>query len=139
MVDAMEKGVVITTPTNLFGLCKVVAYGWRIDTEVKNADRIAELGRELHKRLAVMGGHVQAMGKALEAAITRYNQFVGSLELQVLSQARRFEDLEVDHQAKEIVEIEPIELTARVQTKLAFEAADAPALTAPEPAPTSAP
>ncbi len=31
------------------------------------------------------------VGKALEAAVSRYNQFVGSLETQVLTQARRFE------------------------------------------------
>ena len=142
MVEAMERRVVLTTPTNLFGLCKVVAYGWRIDTQAKSASHIAELGRELHKRLTVMVDHVHAMGKALEAAIGKYNQFIGSLENQVLSQARRFEDLRVDHQGKEIVELSPIETTARPLTKLGIEASaegvGAPVLTAPEPAPTSA-
>ena len=41
------------------------------------------------------------MGKALEAAVGTYNQFVGSLETQVMTQARRFEELEVDHEGKD--------------------------------------
>jgi DNA recombination protein RmuC len=59
------------------------------------------------------------MGKALETATGRYNQFVGSLETQVLTQARRFEDLKVDHEGKELPELAPIEGGIRPLTKLA--------------------
>jgi DNA recombination protein RmuC len=91
MALAMERRVILVTPTSLFGLCKATAYGWRVEAQARNAAEIAALGRELYKRLSVMGAHVQAMGKALETAVVRYNQFVGSLETQVLTQARRFE------------------------------------------------
>ncbi|HZZ87617.1 MAG TPA: DNA recombination protein RmuC, partial [Caulobacteraceae bacterium] len=100
MTEAMDRRVLLVTPTTLFALCKAVAYGWRVEDQAKNADRIATLGRELYKRIAVMGGHAASVGKALEAAVTRYNSFVGSLESQVLTQARKFEDLSVDHEAK---------------------------------------
>ena len=135
MTLGMEKRVVLVTPTTLFGLCKVVAYGWRAETQARNAADIAALGRELYRRLAVMSGHTAAMGKALETAVGRYNQFVGSLESQVLSQARRFEDLQVDHEGKEIAELAPIETAVRPLAKLASLA---PALTLVEAAPTSA-
>ncbi len=142
MNEAMERRVILTTPTTLFALCKAVAYGWRIDKQARSAAHIAELGRELYRRLSVMGDHVQAMGKALDTAVGRYNQFIGSLEIQVLSQGRRFEDLKVDHEGKEIVELSPIETTARPLTKLGIQASaegfGASVLTAPEPAPTSA-
>ena len=135
MNQAMASRVVIVTPTTLFALCKAVSYGWRVEEQAANADKIAALGRELYKRLSVMGGHAASVGKALEAAVSRYNQFVGSLEGQVLTQARRFEDLKVDHEGKALPVIEPVETAVRSLTKLA--SADAPALTAPDAAPTS--
>ena len=64
-----------------------------------------------------MGGHAGAVGKALESAVSKYNQFVGSLETQVLTQARRFEDLAVDHEGKEIPEIAMVEPMPKSLTK----------------------
>ncbi len=135
MNQAMASRVVIVTPTTLFALCKAVSYGWRVEEQAANADKIAVLGRELYKRLSVMGGHAAGLGKALETAVARYNQFVGSLETQVLTQARRFEDLKVDHEGKEIPQIEQVETAVRSLSKLG--AADTAALTAPDAAPTS--
>jgi DNA recombination protein RmuC len=119
MTEAMDRRVVIVTPSTLFALCKAVAYGWRVEEQAANARLIADLGRELYKRIAVMGGHAGAVGKALEAAVARYNQFVGSLETQVLTQARRFEDLKVDHEGRDMPQLEPLESAVRPLTKLA--------------------
>jgi DNA recombination protein RmuC len=121
MTEAMDKRVVIVTPTTLFALCKAVVYGWRVEEQAANAQKIAELGRELYKRIAVMGGHAGSVGKALEQAVARYNQFVGSLETQVLTQARRFEDLKVDHEGREVTQLEPLDAGVRQLTKLAPE------------------
>ena len=120
MTDAMERRVVIVTPTTLFALCKAVAYGWRVEEQATNARQVADLGRELYKRVAVMGAHAGSVGKALETAVSKYNQFVGSLESQVLTQAKRFEDLKVDHEGKEIASLEPIESAVRPLTKLSM-------------------
>ena len=125
MTEAMDKRVVIVTPTTLFALCKAVVYGWRVEEQAANAQKIAELGRELYKRIAVMGAHAGSVGKALEAAVARYNQFVGSLETQVLTQARRFEDLKVDHEGRKVEPLEPLDTAVRQLTKLT-----------PEPSPT---
>jgi len=119
MTEAMDRRVVIVTPSTLFALCKAVAYGWRVEEQAANARVIADLGRELYKRIAVMGAHAGSVGKALEAAVSRYNQFVGSLETQVLTQARRFEDLKVDHEGREVPQLEPLESAVRPLTKLA--------------------
>jgi DNA recombination protein RmuC len=121
MTEAMDKRVVIVTPTTLFALCKAVVYGWRVEEQAANAQKIAELGRELYKRIAVMGGHAGSVGKALEAAVARYNQFVGSLETQVLTQARRFEELKVDHEGKTVALLEPLDTAVRPLTKLTPE------------------
>lgn len=118
MNEAMDKRVVIVTPSTLFALCKAVVYGWRVEEQAANAQKIAELGRELYKRIAVMGAHAGAVGKALEQAVGKYNQFVGSLETQVLTQARRFEDLKVEHQGKAVEPLEPLESAVRPLAKL---------------------
>jgi DNA recombination protein RmuC len=117
----MERRVLLVTPTTLFALCKAVAYGWRVEEQAANTAKIAELGRDLYKRLSVMGDHVGGLGRALEQALRRYNAFVGSLESQVLTQARRFEDLSVDHEGRDIPALEPIGGRVRDLTKLTAE------------------
>ncbi|HLK26137.1 MAG TPA: DNA recombination protein RmuC [Caulobacteraceae bacterium] len=118
MTEALERRVLIVTPMTLFAACKAVAYGWRVEEQAVNAAKIAELARELYKRLSVMGGHVQGMGRGLEQAIKTYNAFVGSLETQVLTQARRFEELAADHETKPMPVLEPIETGLRPLAKL---------------------
>lgn len=113
MTQAMASRVVIVTPSTLFALCKAVAYGWRAEEQAANADKVAALGRELYKRLSVMGGHASAVGRALDTAVGKYNQFVGSLESQVMVSARRFEDLQVDHEGKALPDLTPVETAPR--------------------------
>lgn len=137
--EAMDRRVILVTPSSLFALCKAVTYGWRVEEQHLNAKQIAILGRDLYKRLSVMGGHVEAMGNALRTAVSRYNAFVGSLESQVLTQARKFEDLKVDHQSVQIEELNGLDASVRPLVKLAEpEPAANPALTVVEAAPTSA-
>ncbi len=130
MSEAMDRRVLVVTPTTLFALCKAVVYGWRVEEQAANAQEISKLGRELYKRLSVMGGHAAAVGKKLEEAVGKYNQMVGSLETQVLTQARRFEDLKVDHEGREIPELAPIETAVRPLAKLAGETESAPRIRA---------
>ncbi|HST90934.1 MAG TPA: DNA recombination protein RmuC [Brevundimonas sp.] len=125
ITQAMDARVLIATPTTLFALCKAVAYGWRAEEQAKNAEQVAKLGKELYKRLSVMGGHAAAVGKALDAAVGKYNQFVGSLESQVMVSARRFEDLHVDHEGKDLPELPPVESSPRSLSR--------PELAAPSP------
>ena len=124
MTTAMASRVVIVTPTTLFALCKAVAYGWRAEEQAKNAEDVAKLGKELYKRLSVMGGHAAAVGRALDTAVGKYNQFVGSLESQVMVSARRFEDLQVDHEGKDLGELTPIESAPRALSRPELVAAE---------------
>ena len=144
MTEAMDRRVLLVTPTTLFALCKAVAYGWRVEEQAKGSAQIADLGRELYKRIAVMGEHAQRLGKSLEDSVKRYNQFASSLESQVLTQARRFEELKVDHEGRKLPELTQIESGVRELTKLASEMRgererdDTPILTLKASAPTSA-
>ena len=132
MTTAMASRVVIVTPTTLFALCKAVAYGWRAEEQAKNAEDVAKLGKELYKRLSVMGGHAAAVGRALDTAVGKYNQFVGSLESQVMVSARRFEDLQVDHEGKDLGELTPIESAPRALSRPELTVGEAPPAALPE-------
>lgn len=125
ITQAMDARVLIATPTTLFALCKAVAYGWRAEEQAKNAEQVAALGKELYKRLSVMGGHASAVGRSLEQAVGKYNQFVGSLESQVMVSAKRFEDLHVDHEGKELPALAPIEQAPRPVTRAELVAPEA--------------
>nr|WP_265334070.1 DNA recombination protein RmuC [Sphingomonas sp. IC-11] len=122
---AFERRVLLATPTNLIAIARTVAAVWRQELLAEQAREIAQLGKDLYARLSVMGGHVAKLGKNLDTAMGAYNQFVGSLESQVLTQARRFEALKIDTAGKSI-EAPPVsEQSARPLTKLiASEAAE---------------
>ncbi len=65
-----------------------------------------------------MGEHALRLGRSLDASVKTYNQFAASLESQVLTQARRFEELQVDHEARAVPELGQIEAGVRELTKL---------------------
>jgi DNA recombination protein RmuC len=115
---AFERRVLLATPTNLVAIARTVSSVWRQEKIAEEAAEIARLGKELHSRLATMGGHVARMGRNLELAMGAYNAFVGSLETQVMTQARRFETLEVSGGAKEIEALPVVEGAPRPLTKL---------------------
>jgi DNA recombination protein RmuC len=109
---AVDNNVIPASPTNLIGLLRAVHYGWQQETIAEGARQISDLGRELYKRLSTMGAHVSKLGRSLDAAVRSFNETVGSLERQVLPQARRFEQ----HGITGITppELTPIERQARV-------------------------
>lgn len=114
---AFERKVLLATPTNLVAIARTVASVWRQEKLAEQAAEIAALGKELHARLATMGSHVSKLGRNLSLATDAYNSFVGSLESQVLSQARRFEALDVA--GPKAVEVMPmVEASPRPLTKL---------------------
>ena len=109
---ALGQSVIIATPSTLIALLKAVAYGWRQSAVAHNAALIRDLGQELYRRLGAFNGHLGRMGQRLGAAVEAYNAAVGSLERQVLPQARRFRELGVTADAP-LAELEPIGQLAR--------------------------
>ena len=115
---AFERRVLLATPTNLIAIARTVSAVWRQEKLAQEAQAIGTLGKELYARLCVMGGHVAKLGKNLDTAMGAYNSFVGSLESQVLTSARRFEALNIDTAGKTLDALPVGETSARALTKL---------------------
>ncbi|MGB9376101.1 MAG: DNA recombination protein RmuC [Mycobacteriales bacterium] len=117
---AFERNVVIATPATLIALLRTISYTWRQEVLAKNAADIHKLGRELHSRLATMGGHMSRLGGQLNTAVKCYNDSVGSLEGRVLVTARKLSELGVTDE----------ELSTPKQIELVAKALQAPELVA---------
>ena len=92
---AAERHVFIASPITLITVLKAVAIGWTEESLAENAREIAELGKELHKRVGRFIDHFANVGTRLGSAVRAFNEATGSLERSLLPQARRFTDLKV--------------------------------------------
>jgi DNA recombination protein RmuC len=122
---ALKQSVIIATPSTLIALLKTVAYGWRQSAVAQNAALIRELGQELYRRMGNFTAHLGRTGQRLGAAVEAYNAAVGSLERQVLPQARRFTELGVTADAL-LPELETVDALARVPAIGAVRGPDSP-------------
>ena len=109
----VEQKVLVATPVNLIGLLRAIASGWRQEAIAANAKEISELGAELYKRIADLGGHWIDIGRNLSRTVEAFNSAVGSLESRVLVSARRFRELGAASAAVDIAPVEPVEKAPR--------------------------
>ena len=89
---AMDKKVLLATPTNLLALAQTAALYWRHDVINREAQEIAAQGRELHKRFCTMTEHMEKLGRNFATANSAYNAMVGSLNEKLVPQLRKFEE-----------------------------------------------
>lgn len=91
--DAMNKKVILASPSTLLALARTVAYTWKQESLTQNARELLALGGELHSRIRTVGGHLDKMGGSLRRSVDSYNSLVGAIESRVLVTARRMEAL----------------------------------------------
>jgi DNA recombination protein RmuC len=108
---AIGRKVHIATPTTLVTMLRTAQYAWQQAALSENARAVFDLGRELYERLNGLGGHVDAVGKALTNAVAAYNRAVGSLENRVLVTARKLNQLGVTD--AELDQARPVESSVR--------------------------
>ena len=109
---AIEKRVLLATPTTLIALLKSVHYGWRQAHLEANAKEISQLGKELYDRIRSLATHFINMKKSLDRTVEHYNKAVGSLEGRVLVSARRFKELGATS-GEEIPVVDPVSSISR--------------------------
>jgi len=129
--SAFRNGVIIASTINMLALAKIMAGMWRQEALNAEAQELGRVGRELHGRLSTFGSHVARLGRNLEQANGNFNAMVGSLESQVMTSAKRFEELGAGSgkpiDALPIVETSPRPLTKLAGTKPAVNEDDAAA------------
>jgi DNA recombination protein RmuC len=106
--EAIDKRVVLASPTTLIALLRAISYGWRQEMLAENAERISSLGKELYERLVVFSDHLSDVGHSLEKANEGYTKAVRSFNTRLLPGANKFRDLGVAS-TKEIEALEPVE------------------------------
>ncbi|MGN6255664.1 MAG: DNA recombination protein RmuC [Solirubrobacterales bacterium] len=109
---ALERNVLLVSPTSLIGLLRTMELGWRQERMVEQAAEIAEAAGTLHARFSKFLGDFDKVGRGLKTAAGAYDAAVGSMERRLLPQLRKVEGLGIAP-GKEIEPPEPVELTVR--------------------------
>lgn len=112
---ALERNVLLVSPTSLIGLLRTMELGWRQERMVAEAAEIAEAAGTLHARFSKFLGDFDRVGRGLTTAATAYDAAVGSMERRLLPQLRKVEGLGIAP-GKEIEPPEPAEITVRAIT-----------------------
>ncbi|QMW22083.1 DNA recombination protein RmuC [Sandaracinobacteroides saxicola] len=113
---AMDRRVILTGPTNLLALARTVSMVWKQETLARQAAEIGEEAGRLYAAISTMAEHVQKLGRNLTQSVGNYNDFVASLERNVLPKARRLPDMGVETGKKDLPETKLIEATLRPPT-----------------------
>lgn len=122
-VEAMRSRVLVATPTTLLALLRTVAIYWQQKSLAENAERIAEVAREVYDRTVTFGEHLSKVGHGLESAVEAYNRASGSFSRRLLPLHRQLEEMRVTEHLPQLleppptVEIAPRDLSDRVQAE----------------------
>jgi DNA recombination protein RmuC len=92
MEGAFSERVLLASPTTLIAILRSAALGFRYQRLAQDAQEIASLGRDLHKRLGRLSEHFAKVGRGLATAVGAYNEAVGSFERMVVPGARKLRD-----------------------------------------------
>lgn len=110
--DGIANRVILATPTTLIALLRSVAMGWRHEEVAKNAQQIAELGKQLYDRFSTFIGYLSKTRTSLDQSVQNFNKSVASLEGRILPSVRRFKDLGATG-ADDIPSVDPIDQITR--------------------------
>lgn len=112
---AFDQRILLAGPINLLAIAKTVALNWRQEKLADEAREIGKLGADIYSAIAVMAEHLAKMRKNLGETVSNYNDFVGSLERNVLPKARRFADMGVEQGKKPVPHLAAIDVPVRAE------------------------
>lgn len=114
--DALAEGIHIASPVTLIATLRAFAYGWSQHDRQRNAESILQQSRKLVERLGVFGRSFAQVGNALETAVRRWNEAVGSFEGRLSVTAREIAQL--SGETLEQPEPKPVESAVRPLVKV---------------------
>ena len=121
--DAMDRGVIISSPASMIALLRTAALYWQQVRFAEDAKEGVDVAREFYMTMATWSEHFSEVGKRLDKATEFYNKAVGSWERSVMPQGRRLEELEVStNLPKTLVEQNLVNDDIRMPTVIEVEA-----------------
>jgi DNA recombination protein RmuC len=115
--DAMNRGVIITSPASLIALLRTAALYWQQVRFAEEAKEVVDVAQLFYKRMATWSEHFAEVGNRLGKATEFYNKAVGSWETNVLPQGRKLEKLDIaTNLPKNLVEQKSISESIRTPT-----------------------
>jgi DNA recombination protein RmuC len=109
--DAIDKRVVLASPTTLIALLRAIAYGWKQQSVAENAERIKDLGKELYDRAMKFAELFSEIAKGLERANKAYNSAVASFDSRLVPSARKFREMGIG--SADVPQLDPVETFPR--------------------------
>lgn len=96
--DAYRKKVIISSPTNLFGMLKIVDDLWKRDDLGRNANRIAKEGAMMYDKFVGFVNTLEAIGKSIDSIQGNYDKAMKQLRTgtgNLVSRAQRLSALNI--------------------------------------------
>lgn len=116
---AASRNVVLASPTILVPLLKALASGWKAEQMEENAEKATLLAQELYQRFEKLFDHFEGVGRALNNAVSRYNEAMRSYDSRLLPKARQLEEhVATTRTLKEIEQIDKFALTTGKPSEL---------------------
>jgi DNA recombination protein RmuC len=125
--DALDQGIVITTPSTLLALLRVCALQWQQASVNENARRIGQNAKELLERVRKFAEHFQKVGLSLDQAGKAFSAAVGSYNSRLVPVVRDTAALAASAGDTPPAELEAVRESVRLD------------IAAPDPLPASEP
>ena len=91
--EAIERRILLATPSTLIAILKGVGFGWRQELVAENTEEFRRLARELFERASGFVEHLRATGRTLEKTVEAYNRAVGSIDTRLMPTLRKFKEM----------------------------------------------
>lgn len=113
---AVEKKIYLASPTVLLPLLRAVAAGWKAERTEENAKKMHDAGVELFNRFVVAMDKISAIGKALQATVTKYNEAIRSIDTRLWPKGEELQRMAGS--GKELGPLEQLEILPLESSKL---------------------
>ena len=100
--DAMQKSIIIATPTTLIALLKTVALSWKEAGVAQNYKELLKIGTEFKNRLKIFEEHFETTINRLNSTSNAFEKMKTSFENRLKPQADKFESLSKGEAQKSI-------------------------------------
>ena len=127
---AIERNVLVATPTTLLTSLNIVRQLWRFEEQNAHSAELADRAGKVYKKLVTFLGSLEGVGRQLDRARESYDQAMGQLvhgKGNLISQAKDFERLGVSVQAalpENLVARAALELEHATHTVVAADGLD---------------